>query len=100
MKIIRCIISVYFFLTIMMFSACQKEEIAETKKSTPFETQTELFSYEGTAGVDIIAVDEEGYLYTATCITDAEEMVMVDGVIEPFTQQFNIYDYKYKWIRR
>ena len=92
MKTIKCIISVYLFIVIMMFGACQKEEIEETKKSTPLETQTELFSYEGTAGVDVIAVDEEGYLYTATCITDAEEVVMVDGVIQPVTQQFNVYD--------
>ena len=80
----------FFIVGMLLFGACQRKEEIEIK---PFEATTDLFFYEGTEDVDVIAVDEEGYLYTATCITEIKEGDMIDeNTYQPFIQQFKVYD--------
>ena len=88
-KLVSCILIVM----IIAFGGCQTKEQQKVVTEEPLGATEELFLYEGTI-VDskTIAVDEEGYLYTATCITKIEDIVMVDGVIEPVEQQFQVYD--------
>ncbi len=81
-----------FFTTIMLiFSACQTEKTM-SEKTEPFEATTELFFYEGTEEADVIAVDEEGYLYTANCITEIEEEIIIEDEYPSVIQQFKVYD--------
>ena len=89
------ILSCFLILTIIFFSACQiKKEIEEnTTILSEFKIDTELFFYKGTENADAIAVDEEGYLYTATCITELEEGATVDAsTYSSFIQLFQVYD--------
>ena len=77
----------------MVFGGCQAKEQQKVVMEEALEATEELFLYEGTTTESkAIAVDEEGYLYTATCITKIEDIIMVDGVIEPVEQQFQVYD--------
>ena len=90
----------FFLVCILLLGGCGlKETKMQSQRSTPFEVDTKLFTYEGTKKADVIAVDEEGYLYTATCLTNWDEVVMEDGVYEPFIQQMNVYDLQGNLIR-
>ena len=83
------------FSVLLVFSACQsqKEEIVEKTSTEPFEVSADAFLYEGTADAEVIAVDEEGYLYTAKCITELEEGATVDAsTYSSFIHQFQVYD--------
>ncbi len=86
---------VMLFSVLFLFGACQSPEedmvVEETTVQT-FDISEEEFLYEGTEGVDVTAVDENGYLYTITCMTETEDIVMIDGVIQPVKQQVRVYD--------
>ena len=89
-KFFYCVIMMLLFLV-----GCNKKEENEVFTSNPLPATTELFRYEGTEEADVIAVDEEGYLYTATCITEIDttkEWKTSEYVYEPFIQQFKVYD--------
>ena len=79
------------FSVLFLFGACQssKEDIVveETTVKT-FDVSEDEFLYEGTEGVDVTAVDENGYLYTAKCLTDVETAT----TDTEFIQQFQVYD--------
>ena len=89
------VVTILLFTMLMVFSACQskKDEIVEETSKEPFEVSAEEFVYEGTKEIDAIAVDEEGYLYTVTCITELEEDAIVDAsTYSSFVQLFQVYD--------
>ena len=90
----------FFLVCILLLGGCGlKETKAQSEKSIPFKAETTLFTYEGTKETDAIAVDAEGYLYTATCLTNWDEIVMADGVYEPFLQHMKVYDLQGDLIR-
>ena len=89
------VVMLMLFSMLMVFSACQsqKEEVVEKTSTEPFEVSTEAFLYEGTEEADVIAVDEEGYLYAVNCITELEEGASVDkDMYNLFAQQIRVYD--------
>ena len=89
------VFTILLFSVLLVFSACQsqKEEIVEKTSTEPFEVSADAFLYEGTKDADVIAVDEEGYLYTAKCITELEEGEIVDAsTYSSFIHQFQVYD--------
>ena len=86
---------VFLLSFLFVLSACNKKENVEEKMVEPLPVSEELFLYEGTEDVRAIAVDEEGYLYTATCITEVDpekEIKQSEYVYEPFIQLFKVYD--------
>ena len=92
-RILRC----FLFLLLLSLNGCQKEEVLEEGAFKVLNADAELFTYEETKGVDAIAVDEKGYLYTVTCITEETETntELKDAseyVYEPYVQQFKVYD--------
>ena len=90
-KILNCVL----ILVTIFFSACQTKETIEENTTilSEFEIDTKLFFYEGTENTDAIAVDEEGYLYTVTCITELEDGATAsDSTYSSFVQQFQVYD--------
>ena len=94
MKRILCCV---FFLLLFSLGGCQKEEVMEDGDFKVLNADAELFAYEETKGVDAIAVDEKGYLYTVTCITEETETSTElksasEYVYEPYVQQFKVYD--------
>ena len=88
MKKIFIILQFVFLLGI--FSGCQREEIKEVKTLA---IEPQLFQYKGTEEVNTIAVNEEGFLYTITCIEP-------EDLKEPNTQRFQIYDLDGKCIEQ
>ena len=89
------VVTILLFSMLLVFSACQsqKEEVVEKTSTEPFEVSADAFLYEGTKEADVIAVDEEGYLYTAKCITELEEGATVDvSTYSSFIHQFQVYD--------
>ena len=87
-------IFMYILLGVLLvFGGCQVEEVVEKTSTEPFEVSTDAFLHEGTKEADVIAVDEEGYLYTATCITELEDGAIVDAsTYSSFVQLFQVYD--------
>ena len=86
---------IFLLSFLFVLSACNKKENVEEKKVEPLPVGAELFLYEGTQDADVIAVDEDGYLYTATRITeiDTEKQITTsEYVYEPFIQLFKVYD--------
>ena len=86
---------VFLLSFLFVLSACNKKENVEEKKVELLPVSDELFFYEGTEDARVIAVDEEGYLYTATCITEVDpkkEIKASEYVYEPFVQLFKVYD--------
>ena len=93
------ILSCFLFLLLLSLNGCQKEEVIEDGDFKVLNADAELFTYEETKGVDAIAVDEKGYLYTVTCITEETEtntelQNASEYVYEPCVQQFKVYDLK------
>ena len=93
------ILSCFLFLLLLSLNGCQKEEVIEDGDFKVLNADAELFTYEETKGVDAIAVDEKGYLYTVTCITEETETNTelkdaTEYVYEPCVQQFKVYDLK------
>ena len=89
------VVMILLFSMLLVFGACQsqKGEVVEETSTEPFEVSTGEFLYEGTEETDVIAVDEEGYLYTAKCITEIEEGATIDAsTYSSFIQQFKVYD--------
>ena len=89
------IFTIFLCSVLLVFGACQsqKGEVVEETSTEPFEVSAEEFLYEGTKDIDAIAVDEEGYLYTVTCITELEEDAIIDAsTYSSFIQQFKVYD--------
>ena len=82
------ILSCIFLVFLLVFGGCQKEDIIEEAVTEVFEVSNELFLYEEAKEVDVMTVDENGYLYTATCITNIDEATVKDD----FIQQFKVYD--------
>ena len=86
---------IFLLSFLFVLSACNKKENVEEKKVEPLPVSDELFLYEGTQDARVIAVDEEGYLYTATCITEIDtekEIKASEYVYKPFVQLFKVYD--------
>ncbi len=88
------IFTIFLCSILLVFGGCQaEEELVEKTSTEPFEVSAEEFVYEGTKEIDAIAVDEEGYLYTVTCITELEEDAIVDAsTYSSFVQLFQVYD--------
>ena len=78
----KVFIILQFLFLLAIFSGCQKEEQKEIKTLS---IESELFQYKGTEQVSSIAVNEEGLLYTVTCIEP-------ENLEEANTQRFQIYD--------
>ena len=87
------ILSCILFGVLLVFVSCQTKEISKEIITEPFEIDVKPFVYEQTKGVDAIAVDEEGYLYTATCITELEASTTIDdSTYSSFMQRFQVYN--------
>ena len=78
----KVFIILQFLFLLGIFSGCQTEEIKEVKILA---VEPELFQYKGTEEVNTIAVNEEGFLYTITCIEP-------ENLEEANTQHFQVYD--------
>ena len=78
----KVFIILQFLFLLAIFSGCQKEE---QKAIKTLSIEPELFQYKGTEQVSSIAVNEEGFLYTVTCIEP-------ENLEEANTQRFQIYD--------
>lgn len=88
MKKIKWIVGA--LLLTAMLGGCNKKNSAEEI----FEISHERFCYVGTEGVNRIAVDEDGLLYTVTAIMpEYDDFILAeDYVFQPVTQLICIYD--------
>ena len=78
-----CLITVC--LTVFLGANCV-DEILEQQTEEIFNIVTEPFLYEGTEHTDVIAVDEVGYLYVTTCVTELDNGIITmesDYIYEP-----------------
>ena len=89
---IVCLLAICFTI---FLGASYMEEIMNNQTGDVFDVDTEPFLYEGTKNTDVIAVDEAGYLYATTCITELDNGIITnesDYVYEPFQHIVKIYD--------
>ncbi len=94
----RIIVSILIVWFLFCFSACKTEE----RTIEILSASQDLFVYKGTEEADVIAVDEEGYLYTATYIPKekSESIKESEYVYEPSIQQFKVYDLEGNCVRQ
>ena len=88
MKKLKMMLGIVFFA--IVFAGCGKKESVEEL----LPASQEKFSYLGTAGINRIAVDEDGLLYTVTSIIpEYGDMVLAEEyVFQPVTHRFCLYN--------
>ena len=88
------VMCVFLIIFILCSGACSKKETSSFDVDEPFSIDAQLFLYEGTEEAEAIAVDEEGYLYTSTCISEikAGQIDTSNYVYEPLIQKFQVDD--------
>lgn len=85
-------ILVGIIILITFLSGCKAEQ--ESRFAEVLPAGQELFRYEGTEEADIIAVDEDGLLYTASYVPleNRGSVLASEYVYHPDIQRFHVYD--------